>query len=370
MAACFPYTYTPSKPTFIEGPGGATEAISTHFKYPYIYQVNLSVQRQLPGRLTVTAAYVAALSHQLSTFLDANYSPYSTAFGTPSTSATSIAARRQFDPCPSTGCPTGSAAINNGNGLLGAGIIDLLSDLTASYHSLQISATKQLSRSFSAGGNYVWSHALESFEGSEDGNTSPQDSGYLGTPFTASNNSLGAIGGGLGEEYGPMNVDIRSSAAVSGTWNIDYFHGDNKIVKEVVNGWQISPILYLHSGGVFTVTTGSNKSFDSTGNQRPNAVGGQNPVLAHNRCRVCTPASGSNEVTAWFNTAAYTPNGPGLPGGIGPGGADGNVGRNSLFGPGFKQLDLGLFRNIKFERGMVFQLRFEVHQRLELGQPQ
>jgi hypothetical protein len=48
-----------------------------------------------------------------------------------------------------------------------------------------------------------------------------------------------------------------------------------------------------------------------------------------------------------------------LAGGIGPGGADGNVGRNSLFGPGFKQLDLGLFRNIKFERGMVFQLRFE-----------
>jgi Carboxypeptidase regulatory-like domain len=355
----FPYTYSPAKPTFIEGPGGATEAISTHFKYPYIYQVNLSVQRELPGRLTLTAAYVAALSHQLSTFIDANYSPYSTAFGAPSTSATSIAARRQFDPCPIAGCPTGVAAINNGNGLLGAGIIDLLSDLTANYHSLQISATKQLSRSFSAGGYYVWSHALETFEGSEDGNTSPQDSGYLGTPFTASNNSLGAIGGGLGEEYGPMNVDIRNSAAISGTWNIDYFHGGNNIVKEVVNGWQISPILYMHTGGVFTVTTGSNKSFDSTGNQRPNAVAGQNPVLSHNRCRVCTPGSGSNEVTAWFNTAAYTPNGPGLAGGIGPGGADGNVTRNSLFGPGFKQLDLGLFRNIKFERGWVFQLRFE-----------
>ena len=39
-----------------------------------------------------------------------------------------------------------------------------------------------------------------------------------------------------------MNADIRSNAAMSGTWNIDYFHGDNKIVKEVVNGWQISPI--------------------------------------------------------------------------------------------------------------------------------
>ncbi len=61
----FPYTYSPSKPTFVAGPGGATEAISPHFKYPYVYQINLSVQRQLPGRLAVTAAYVGALSHDL-----------------------------------------------------------------------------------------------------------------------------------------------------------------------------------------------------------------------------------------------------------------------------------------------------------------
>jgi hypothetical protein len=155
-----------------------------------------------------------------------------------------------------------------------------------------------------------------------------------------------------------MNADIRSSAALSGTWSIDYFHGDNKIVQEVFNGWQLAPILILHSGGVLTMGTGSNKSFDSTGNQRPNATG-VSPVLDHHRCRVCTPSSGSNEVTAWFNTAAFTANGPGLPGGIGPGGADGNVARNSLFGPGFKQLDLGLFRNVKFERGIVFQLRAE-----------
>ncbi len=359
----FPYTYTPAKPTFIEGPGGATEAISTHFKYPYVYQFNLSVQRQLPGRITMTAAYVSALSHDLSTFLDANYAPYSTSInGTtvvPGTSANSIAARRQFDPCPIAGCPTGSAAINNGNGLLGAQIIDLLSDLTGSYHSLQISATKQLSSHFSAGGNYVWSHALDTFEGSEDGIANPQDPGYLGSPFTASNNSLGALGGGIREEYGPMNADHRNTAAFSGTWNIDYVHGGNKIVEEAVNGWQLSPILILTSGGVLSATTGANDSDDRGNAQRPNAVPGQNPVLNAHRCRVCTPASGSNEVTAWFNTAAFTHNGPGLPGGIGPGGADGNVGRNTLFGPGFKDLDLGVFRNIKFERGWVFQLRGE-----------
>ena len=359
----FPYIYAPSKPVFISGPGGATETISPHFKYPYVYQFNLSVQRQLPSRVTLTAAYVGALSHSLPNFIDANYAPYAplgtnyngNVLGAPSTSATSVADRRQFDPCVGA-CPTGAAAINNGTGILGASITQLLSNLTANYHSLQISASKQLSSGFSVSGFYVWSHALETFEPDADGLSSPQDSGYFGAPFTASNNSLGAVGGGLQEEYGPMNADIRSNAAMSGTWNINYFHGDNKIVKEVVNGWQISPIVYLHSGGVFNLTTGSNRSFDSTGNQRPDAVGGVNPVLDPHRCRVCA----SNSVlTEWFNTTAYTANGPGVAGGIGPGGADGNVSRNSLYGPGFKDMDMGLFRNIKFERGVVFQLRGE-----------
>ena len=70
----FPYIYKPTAPVFISGPGGATEAIAPKFKYPYIYQMNLSVQRQLPGKVSVTVAYVGALSHQLPNFIDANLS--------------------------------------------------------------------------------------------------------------------------------------------------------------------------------------------------------------------------------------------------------------------------------------------------------
>jgi hypothetical protein len=354
----FPYNYSPSKPVFISGPGGATEAISPQFKYPYVYQINLSVQRQLPGRVTVTTAYVGAFSHDLPNFIDANYSPYSTTFGAPSNSAQSIADRRQFDPCVGA-CPSGAAAINNGTGILGASIVDLLSDLTGNYHSLQVSASKQLSHSFSINGFYVWSKAMDSFEPDADGLSVPQDDGYFGQPFTAQNNTLGAIGGGLKEEKGPMNADIRSNAAMSGTWNIDPIHGDNKVLKALVNGWQISPIIYLHSGGPFTMTTGSSKNLDSnnsSSSNRPDLVAGVSPKLDPHRCRVCS----TNSVTsAWFNTAAFIANGPGVAGGIGPGGADGDAGRNNLYGPGFKDVDMGLFRDIKFERGLVFQLRGE-----------
>ena len=65
----FPYTYKPSAPVFISGPGGATEAISPHLKYPYMYQINFSLQRQIPGRVTLTTAYVGALSHNCQTSL-------------------------------------------------------------------------------------------------------------------------------------------------------------------------------------------------------------------------------------------------------------------------------------------------------------
>jgi hypothetical protein len=185
---------------------------------------------------------------------------------------------------------------------------------------------------------------------------------------------MGAVGGGLQEERGPMDQNHDANAAISGMWNIDYFHGSNRIVKEVVNGWQISPVVYLTSGGPFTVSTGSNKNFDSQGSSRPNLVSGVRPKLDPHRCRVCgaTGQSTTSVLTAWFNNAAFTANGPGLPGGIGPGGADGNIGRDSLNGPGLKDMDAGLFRNVKFEGGTVFQFRAEVTNVMNwvsLGQP-
>jgi hypothetical protein len=81
-------------------------------------------------------------------------------------------------------------------------------------------------------------------------------------------------------------------------------------------------------------------------------VPGVNPFLDPHRSRPI--AAG-----AWFNTAAFTPNGPGVAGGIGPGGADGNTPRDSLRGPGYRDIDLGLFRDFHIREGFTFQLRGE-----------
>jgi Carboxypeptidase regulatory-like domain len=346
----FPYTYSPSAPKFF--PTAAVESIGKNAQYPYIYQFNASVQRQLPAQTTLTVAYVGTLSHDVPTMIDANYSPYSTAFGTPSTSATSVADRRQFNPCVGT-CPSGPSGINTGT--MGQNIY-LLTNQHANYNALQVSAKKQLSHGFTISGFYVWSRALQSSNESAIGQMTAQNYGYFGDAFTLSNNSLGAIGGGLAEEKGPMDANRTNNAAISAIWNIDYFRGSSTFLKVLANGWQISPIVYLTSGGPFSVTTGTNNNFDSSNAQRPNAVPGVSPGLDPHRCRVCATNS---VLSAWFNTAAYTPNGPGKPGGIGPGGADGNVTRDSLNGPGLRDIDLGIFRTFSFEHGIAFQFRAE-----------
>jgi len=343
----FPYTYKPSAPIFI--PFAGPEAIATYMKDSSVYQFNFSVQRQLPLKISLSAAYVGTMGRNLGTFVDDNYAPYSTAFGAPSTAAASVDVRRQYD----GGAPGTAGTLS--------GITYLIPGGTSNYNGLQISATKAVSRGFTISGFYVWSRALESANFVENGGQGAQDFGVAGKPFTASNNSLGAIGGGLGEERGPMDQNHDNNASIFGMWNIDYFHGSNKIVKELVNGWQISPVAYFTSGGPFTVSTGSNKNFDSQGSSRPNAVPGVSPKLDPHRCRVCgaTGQSQTSVLTAWFNNAAYTANGPGLAGGIGPGGADGNVGRDTLIGPGLKDMDAGVYKNVTFERGVVFQFRAE-----------
>ncbi|HTZ56569.1 MAG TPA: hypothetical protein VMB49_00660 [Acidobacteriaceae bacterium] len=59
----------------------------------------------------------------------------------------------------------------------------------------------------------------------------------------------------------------------------------------------------------------------------------------------------------WFNPAAFTRNGPGK--GIGPGGADGTTPRDFLRASGYRDIDLGIFRNISIKERYTLQVRGE-----------
>jgi hypothetical protein len=301
----FPYTYSPSNPRFL--PAASVESISQNTQWPLVYQINTAIQRQLPSQVSLTAAYVGTLSHDLPIMIDDNYAPYAPGA---STSQTSINARRPYDP-----------------GVLGQNIF-LISNQTASYHSLQISAHRPLTRNLMLNGFYVLSHSFQSSNESAVGLATAQDFAHLE------------------EERGPTDNDRRHTASISGIWNLDYYKGSNSLMSQLANHWTISSIAILYSGAPVNIVTGSNKNFDSANNNRPNLVAGQDAFLDPHRSRSVAAAE-------WFNTAAFAANGPGL--GIGPYGADGNAPRDYLRAPGYRDIDLGIFRNITFER---FTLQF------------
>ena len=333
----FPYTFNPKSPRFLLP--ASFESIGTNVQWPYIYQFNLAVQRQLPWQVALTAAYVGTLSRDVPTMIDGNYASYVPGIAGENSGSSGTGgynARRPYDQNAT------------GTGTLGQNIF-LVTNQTANYHSLQIAAGRPLSHNIMVNGFYVWSHALQSSNESAIGQMTAQDF----------NN--------LWEEKGPMDADRRGVATISGMWKIDYYHGDNFLMKQVVNGWTISPIWVMQSGQPINLSTGSNKNLDSANANRPD-FDTVNPVSAFldpHRTRAKAAAE-------WFNTAAFVANGPGVAGGIGPGGADGNVSRDYMRAPGYRDVDLGLFRHFQFAEKVTFQVRGEatnVFNLVSLGTP-
>ncbi|WP_158794491.1 carboxypeptidase regulatory-like domain-containing protein [Granulicella sp. L60] len=307
----FPYTYNPANPRFL--PAASVEAIDPNYKWPVSYQFNVAVEQQMPGGVSLQTAYVANFVRHVPFGIDGNNPVWAAGANT---GQASINARRPYDP-----------------GVLGQ-VILITSGQTANYNSLQVSAHKQLTHTLLLNGFYVWSKSMWSANSSAIG---------LGTAQNFSD---------LAEERGPSDNDRRNVSNISGIWSLDYYHGENGWKKQLANGWKLSAIGFFQSGTPFTITTGSDNNDDSYNNDRPNLVPGVNPFLSAHRSR-------SVSALAWFNKAAFTPNGAGKPGGIGPGGADGNTPRDFLRAPGYRDIDVSLQRDFQIRERLGFQLKVD-----------
>ena len=302
----FPYSYNPASPQFIFP--AAIYGISPTFRWPYTYQLNLTVQREVAKGWTLTAGYVGSLSHRLPFAIDTNYPAYNATATTGN-----VNNRRPIQP-----------------GVL-SNIYSVQSVMNSAYHSLQITMEKRLGQRFTLKAFYVYSKDLEDVQ--LDNNT------VNGNAEDYSNLSL---------ERGRSDNDRRHAAVGSLIWNLNYFGRWNRAARAILNGWQFSAIVTLQSGLPFNVTSGSDINLDGNNNDRPMLAG--NPFLDPNRSRSAAAA-------AWFNTAAF----------IAPGkGVDGNTARNLMDRPGVKNADAGLFRDFKLGEKMKLQARGEFTNALNL----
>ncbi len=202
------------------------------------------------------------------------------------------------------------------------GNMHTLAPIAAStYHALQTIFRLQGWGRFSGFTSYSWSKSLDDASDGIDftaGAAFPQDSTNLKA------------------EHGPSTFDTRHRFTAAINYRVPSWGGVSKRLGE---GWELNWIITAQSGRPIPIVT----SDDTTGrfyfNQRPNVVSGVNPVL-----------SNWNPVSGYLNAAAFSQ--PAF-------GTFGDLGRNSIYGPGYWNADFSVSKTTKLMEQLNLQLRAE-----------
>ena len=209
----------------------------------------------------------------------------------------------------------------------GSASTQIINEGMANYNGVIASLQHRLSASFSLLTNYTYSKCLDIVDAQGDIAATS-----VSQPFN------------LRADYGPCGSDYRhifNTAVVAST----KFHMENHLLAAVVNGWQIAPLVHVTSGAPVNVTTGTDVSLTSVGNDRPNIVPGV-PVYLNQKLY-----SGTGQaLRGYLNPAAFT---------SAPTGSFGNVGRNAFRAGKYIQTDASLSRFFPVHEAMTLQLRLE-----------
>lgn len=262
----------------------------------YTQNWNVTLERQWGGDLLTSVAYVGNLGVK-------------------------ILAARQLN--PAVPGPGATAANVNARRLYpGIGSMEFASNFQSSnYHALQFNVSKRMRRGLLLLGNYVWSKVIDNSSSTVEG-----DGSWPLNPFN------------LRQSRGVGDFDTTHRGTISFVYDTPKIENGNGFVKAIVNDWQINGIFIARSGLPFTVTSGADRAFAGMPNSFADQIGDP------------TRPDGVDPVQRWFNIDAFRQ---------ATVGTFGNVGRNSLRGPGAATLDLSVFRNIPITERFRLQFRAE-----------
>ena len=151
-----------------------------------------------------------------------------------------------------------------------------------------------------------------------------------------------------------LACNIKHRFAMSLVYSIPGY-GDSRFARALSHNWILSSVYQIQSGFPLTISV-----FGDTANA--GTVLGENPIRAN---ATGQPVFGPGTHTAdhWFNPAAFA---------APPAFTFGNVGRNTVVGPGMQTLDLALARDFGLTERMKFQFRaefFNALNKVNLGMP-
>jgi hypothetical protein len=284
-------------------------------KMTRVHQWNLSLQRQFGSSWLLAASYVGSETEHLWQSVQLNPGVFlglgacnlqGVAYSTCSTN-TNLNQRRVF-----------SLAGLPGSDLLG--FVDQYTDGgTASYNGLILSVQRR-ARAITVNGNYTWSHCVGDF--TQGGGTPGTGTGLL----DPNNRRF---------DRGNCSTDRRHLANV--TWVTETPQFANEALRTIATGWKLSGTYRVSSGQPLTLTTSLDRQLSGATGQRP---------FQQLQDPYCTEKT----VNCWLNTAAFRQ--PDL-------GSLGNIGRFTVFGPGFWGIDAALSRAFRIKENRTLEIRAE-----------
>ena len=241
--------------------------------------------------------------------------------------------------CPNPACPAGLAAgtiyfnstvkanpnVANTTSWVSQGI--------SNYQALEADMRRSFARGLQFRGNYTYSRNLD-------------DGSAWNTSVSASTPAFVMYPAQPKLDYGPAATDVRHLVAINGTYDLPFGQGHfigsdlSGWGNRAVSGWTLSAIAALQSGFPFSPQLGYNPtgSGDTRNPVRPKL----NPDF-HANLYPRTPQE-------YFNAAAFSA--PAY-------GTFGNLGRDTLTGPGLANLDLSLLKVTQFGERVRAQFRAE-----------
>jgi hypothetical protein len=207
---------------------------------------------------------------------------------------------------------------------------------TSNYHALQVDLKRRFSHGFLIRGVYTWSKALDDGD-SLNGTTAANAPGLVSNPFN------------LHADYGLATYDVRHVGVINTVYTLPFGKGqslanDLKGWSDVlVSGWSVNSIVTLQSGFPFTPQLSYNPS--NNGDTR-------NPVRPFINPDFTGPVI-LGKPSQWFNPNAF----------LAPpanSGFYGNLGRNTLIGPGLATWDFSVFKTTKLSERLSLQFRSEI----------
>jgi hypothetical protein len=281
---------------------------------PYYEQVHLGLQWEFMRGYVFEPNYVGTFGHKLVGLRDANTFNGRTAFGGENSTCTDITTEIWCRPNPNLAADNFR---NNG--------------FASNYHGLQLSVRKAYASGLSFNANYTYSKALDTLSDVFNNRTT------AGRPTDGQN---------VRYDYGPADFNVKQRFVTTLSYELPFLKQNRWL-----GGWGVNTIISRQTGHPFSVYSASsaydaNKDGLKTDRLVP-TIAPQSTVKNGN------PALGYFVTTDWQRYTCPTSVNDGL-------WCDPPIGRNSITGPGFMNMDFSATKRFKINEraGVTFQANF------------